>query len=151
MAQSLKHKVRKLAEQFNISAIISTAKEVQADLADEANWDALTADQKTQWFLTQCAKYGLTVTNHSLDHNDYDNRLTVDQFKQPNSHQHPYFTVFLPADSAWRGTGDDAWHMEIGSAYASPKHGEIWGTAKGLKGKEKQIAEVMRLRKELGI
>lgn len=153
MAQSLKYKVRKLAEQFNISAIISTAQEVQADMADEANWNALTADQKTQWFLTQCAKYGLTVTNHSLakEQHNYINRITVNEFKVPNHYQYPYFTVFLPHHTAWRGVGDDAWHLEIGSAYASPEHGEIWNTHPGLRGKEKQIAEVMRLRKELGI
>lgn len=151
MAQSLKHKVRILAEQFNISAIISTAKEVQADQFDQAAWDVLTSDEKTQWFIDQCAKYNLTVTNHSLNHNKYDNRLTVDQFRHKDSHQHPYFTVFLPAKSAWRGTDDDAWHLEIGSAYASPKHGEIWPTQSGLKGKEKQIAQVIRLRKEQGL
>lgn len=148
MAQSLKYKVRKLAEQFNITAIISTAKEVQADLADQAVWDAMTTEEKTQWFIDHCAKYNLTVTNHALNHNKYNNRLTVDQFGHRNAHQHPYFTVFLPANSAWRGVDSDAWHLEIGSAYASPAHGEIWITAPGLKGKERQIAEVMRLRKE---
>ena len=153
MAQSLKHKIRKLAEQFNISAIISTAQEVQVDITDEAAWNALPAEQKTAWFEAQCAKYNLTITNHSLatDRNSYINRITVNEFKHKYSSQHPYFTVFLPHHTAWRGVGDDAWHLEIGSAYASAEHGEIWPTHPGLKGKEKQIAEVMRLRKELNI
>ena len=151
MAQSLKQKIHKLSDQFNITAIISTAKDVQAELADIAAWNSMTVEGKTQWFIDQCAKYNLTVTDLSIcnvEHN-YLNRIIVNEFEHEYSSQHPYFTVFLPHHKVWRGVGDDAWQLEIGSAYASHKHGEIWTTARGLKGKEKQISEVMRLRKLL--
>jgi hypothetical protein len=143
MAQSLKHKVRKLAEQFNISAIISTAKEVQVDMADEAAWNALTNQQRLDWFEAQCKLHGLTIK-------PFSNQLSINEFKLPKSYQHPYFCVFLPKDLHEDGPREDL-HLEIGSAYASPEHGDIWPTHPGLKGKEKQIAEVMRLRKELNI
>ena len=143
MAQSLKHKVRKLAEQFNISAIISTAQEVQVDMADEAAWNALTNQQRLDWFNAQCTKYNLTTRQFS-------NQISINEFKHEKSYQHPYFCVFLPRDLHEEGRRED-FHLEIGSAYASPKHGDIWYTHPGLKGKEKQIAEVMRLRKQQGL
>ena len=143
MAQSLKHKVRKLAEQFNIAAIISTAQEVQVDMADEAAWNALTNQQRLDWFQAQCKFYNLTIEQFS-------NQLSINEFKLPKSYQHPYFCVFLPKELHEDGYRED-FHLEIGSAYASTAHGDIWYTHPGLNGKEKQIAEVMRLRKELNI
>jgi hypothetical protein len=143
MAQSLKHKVRKLAEQFNISAIISTAQEVQADITDEAAWNALSNQQRLDWFEAQCKLHGLTIK-------PFSNQLSINEFKLPKSYQHPYFCVFLPAELHAEGRRED-FHLEIGSAYASPAHGDIWPTHPGLKGKERQITEVMRLRKELNI
>lgn len=140
MAQSLKLKVRKLAEQFNINAIIATAQEVQTDMADEAQWNALSNQERLEWFKAQCAKYGLTTKQFS-------NQLSINEFKHPLSYQHPYFCVFLPKELHEEGHAN--FHLEIGSAYASPKHGDIWSTHPGLKGKERQIAEVMRLRKLL--
>ena len=142
MAQSLKLKVRKLAEQYNIHAIISTAQEVQLDMADEAAWDALSNQERLDWFNSQCAKYGLTTK-------EFSNQLSIVEFKRPNSYQHPYFCVFLPKEL--HEEGREKFKLEIGSAYASPKHGDIWATHPGLKGKEKQIAEVMRLRKLQGL
>lgn len=139
MAQSLKLKVRKLAEQFNINAIISTAQEVQLDMADEAAWNALSNQQRLDWFLGQCKLYNLTICQ-------LHNQLSIVEFKHKNSYQHPYFCVFLPKELHEEGRRDN-FHLEIGSAYASPKHGDIWYTHPGLKGKEQQIAEVMRLRK----
>ncbi|CAB4158379.1 hypothetical protein UFOVP700_7 [uncultured Caudovirales phage] len=150
MAQSLKSKIRKLSEQFNIAAIISTAEEIARDQEDSDAWDRLTADEKTAWFMDQCALYGLTVTNHALNPTKYNNRLIVEEFRGPNSHKVPYFTVFLPCTSSWRGTGDSAWHLEIGSAYAH-SCGTIWPTHPGLEGKAQQIAEVMRLRRLQGL
>lgn len=143
MAQSLKNKIRKLAEQFNIAAIISTAQEVQVDMADEAAWNTLTNQQRLDWFNVQCAKYGLTTKQFS-------NQISIVEFKHEKSYQHPYFCVFLPEELHEDGRRED-FHLEIGSAYASPKHGEIWYTHPGLKGKERQIAEVMRLRKIQGL
>ena len=140
MAQSLKLKVRKLAEQFNINAIISTAQEVQMDMADAAAWDALSNQERLDWFNGQCAKYGLTTKQFS-------NQLSIKEFKHPLSYQHPYFCVFLPEEL--HEEGREHFKLEIGSAYASPAHGDIWSTHPGLKGKEQQIAEVMRLRKLL--
>lgn len=143
MAQSLKLKVRKLAEQFNINAIISTAQEVQLDMADEAVWNALSNQERLDWFNGQCAKYGLTTKPLSR-------QLSITEFTRPNSYQHPYFCVFLPKELHEEGQHEN-FYLEIGSAYASPKHGDIWATHPGLKGKEKQIAEVMRLRKQQGL
>ena len=140
MAQSLKLKVRKLAEQFNINAIITTAQEVQVDMADEAAWNAMSNQERLDWFKEQCAKYGLTIRQFS-------NQLSINEFKHKNSYEHPYFCVFLPQELHEDG-GRKNFHLEIGSAYASAKHGDIWSTHPGLKGKERQIAEVMRLRKE---
>ncbi len=141
MAQSLKLKIRKLAQQFNVNAIIATAQEVQADISDEAQWNALSNQQRLEWFRAQCKLYNLTVVQRH-------NQLAINEFiKLKNSYQHPYFCVFLPKEMHEDGHRED-FHLEIGSAYASPKHGEIWSTHPGLKGKEKQIAEVMRLRKE---
>ena len=59
-----------------------------------------------------------------------------------------YFCVFLPKELHKDGRSED-FHLEIGSAYASLQHGEIWSTHSGKLGKEKQIAEVIRLNKFL--
>ena len=142
MAQSLKSKVRKLAEQFNIDAIINTAKEVQFDLQDEHDWNIMSNQQKLDWFYNQCKMYGLTTKQFS-------NQISVNELPCVGKHHgtKAYFCVFLPKSMHEDGFREDHFHLEIGSAYASPKHGEIWSTAYGLKGKEKQIAEVIRLNK----
>ena len=142
MAQSLKLKIRKLAEQFNINAIISTAQEVQLDMADAQAWDALSNPQRLDWFLGQCKLYNLTISQRH-------NQLSIVEFKHPLSYQHPYFCVFLP-EELHLDAGRDDFKLEIGSAFAA-KQGEIWSTHPGLKGKEQQIAEVMRLRKLQGL
>lgn len=142
MAQSLKSKVRKLAEQFNIDAIINTAKEVQLDIQDEQAWDQLSNPQKLQWFYDQCSMHGLT-TKH------FSNQISIIELPAVGKHNgtRAYFCVFLPKDMHEDGMRETEFHLEIGSAYANAKAGEIWPTAKGLKGKEKQIAEVIRLNK----
>jgi len=140
MAQSLKSKIRKLSDQFNIDSIVETAVEVRNELIDEQVWNNMTAQQKTDWFYDQCAKYNLTTRQRG-------NHIIVNELPEIGKHDgtRAYFTVFLPDEDAVRGTGHDAWHLEIGGAYISNNNGGIWTTSHGLKGKEKQIAEVMRL------
>jgi hypothetical protein len=140
MAQSLKQKITKLADQFNIDAIIQTAQEVKVEQVDIQAWTALSTEQKTKWFMDQCAKYKLTP--EVIQHDGTDWRICVKELKETDK---AYFTVFLPHIDAWRGVETEAWHLEIGGAYVTDNNGGIWSTAKGLKGKEKQIAEVMRL------
>lgn len=135
MAQSLKSKVKKLSEAYSITAIIDTARELQQELADEAIWLAMSTDQKTQWFLTQCKKYNLTAKVE-------EHRITVKELPCTNR---AYFTVFLPHEDSFRGTESDAWHLEIGGSFASMKNGGIWPTNSGLIGKERQIEQVVRL------
>ena len=142
MAQTLKSKISKLAQAYSITAIIETAKEVQIEQADILAWDTLTIEEKTQWFLDQCAKYNLTT--RTVDHQNIPRRICVDEFKSSDA---AYFTVFLP-HPVWETENlPEGWHLEIGGAYVGPNNGGIWITHAGLKGKEKQIAEVMRLHK----
>ena len=141
MAQSLKYKIRKLAEQFNIEAIIQTAKEIKSDISDEQDWDSMSNQEKLEWFHAQCALYGLTTTQRS-------NQIGVNELPCVGKHHgtKAYFCVFLPKELHEDGRSED-FHLEIGSAYASLQHGEIWSTHSGKLGKEKQIAEVIRLNK----
>jgi hypothetical protein len=44
MAQSLTHKIEKLAAQFNNDAIIKTAQQVKLDTEDTKAWDALSTE-----------------------------------------------------------------------------------------------------------
>lgn len=142
MAQSLKQKITKLADQFNIDAIIQTAQEVKVEQADIQAWNALSTDEKTDWFMQQCAKYNLTTRQLS-------NQIKVDQLQEVGKHRgdNAYFTVFLPRNEKIGSDELSAWHLEIGGAYVTQRNGGIWSTAPGLKGKEKQIAEVIRLHK----
>lgn len=142
MAQSLKSKVRKLAEQFNIEAIIKTANEVQSDIKDEQDWNNMSNQEKLQWFYDQCKKYNLTTKQFS-------NQISINELPCVGSHHgsRAYFCVFLPKDMHPDGHRETHFHLEIGSAYASPEHGEIWSTHPGKIGKEKQISEVIRLNK----
>ena len=142
MAQSLKSKVKKLTEAYSITAIIETAKEVQIEQADSALWDAMSVDQKTEWFYDQCKKYNLTWSQRG-------NQISVNELPCVGNHSghRAYFCVFLPDDDAWRGNGQEGWHLEIGGAYIGRENGGIWATSPGLKGKERQIAEVMKLNK----
>ena len=142
MAQTLKSKIRKLAEQYNIEAIVKMSNEVRSDILDEQNWDAMSNTQKLQWFYDQCTKYNLTVKQFS-------NQLAINELPCVGQHRgtKAYFCVFLPKDMHEDGDRDNEFHLEIGSAYANEKFGEIWPTARGLIGKEKQIAEVIRLNK----
>jgi len=150
MAQSLTTKIEKLAAQFNIDAIIKTAQQVKADTEDTKVWEALTTEQKTAWFMAQCEQYGLTTTQQS-------NQIKVDQLPEIGKHKETkaYFTVFLPRKlpfkivngRCYRSDELSDWKLEIGSSYKRDKNGGIWSTHPGLKGKEKQIAEVMRLHK----
>lgn len=142
MAQSLKSKVRKLAEQFNIEAIIKTAKEVQSDIKDEQDWNNMSNQEKLQWFYDQCKKYNLTTKQFS-------NQISINELPCVGTHNgtRAYFCVFLPKDMHPDGHRETHFHLEIGSAYASSEHGEIWNTHPGKIGKEKQISEVIRLNK----
>lgn len=141
MAQSMKNKIRKLADQYNIDSIIQTAVEVRNELVDEQSWNIMTSQEKTDWFLDQCKKYNLT-TEISY-YNDQPHRITVNELP---CYDKAYFTVFFPRKNSVRGEGDDAWHLEIGGSYTDhKKNGGIWQTHPGLKGKEQQIAEVIRL------
>lgn len=140
MAQSLTQKLSKLADQYNIDAIISTAQQLKQQREDVALWDAMSSEEKTVWFLDQCAKYNLTA--EFIGHKDSEWRICVKELKEGNK---AYFTVFLPHEDSYRGTDSDAWHLEIGGAYVGTNNGGIWSTHPGLKGKEKQIAEVIRL------
>jgi len=134
MAQTLTSKITKLAEIYSINAIIDTAKQVQIEQADIAIWDAMSTDERKDWFLAQCSKYNLTTE-------EIGHQIKVVELPEVGKHggTRPYFTAFMPREQ------DPEFHMEIGSAYASPKHGTIWPTARGLKGKELQIKQVMRL------
>ena len=128
MAQSLKSKISKLSQAYSITAIIDTAKEVQQEIADRAVWDAMSVDQKTEWFLAQCKKYNLTP---DIDENSiYINELSPGK--------KAYFVVFLPRN-------DQGWHLEIGGSYIDNINGGIWVTKPGLIGKERQIEQVIRL------
>jgi hypothetical protein len=138
MAQTLKSKLNKLSQAYSITAIIETAKEIQTEQADKMIWDAMSTEEKTQWFLNQCARYNLTPEFIQ------DWRICVKELKEGTK---AYFTVFLPHKDAFRGTESDAWHLEIGGAYIGDNNGGIWTTHPGLKGKERQIAEVIRLHK----
>ena len=141
MAQSLKSKISKLSNQYNIDSIIQTATEVRNELIDIKAWDNLSVDEKTEWFLKQCKKYNLTP--NFLVHNDIVSRICVEELP---CGKNAYFTVFLPRDDQFRrDENDDGWHLEIGGSYIEENNGGIWYTHPGLKGKEKQIAEVMRL------
>lgn len=142
MAQSLSTKIRKLSEQFNIDAIISTATEVKSQIQDEADWNRLSDTEKTAWFISQCDKYNLTV--EFIQHKAENFRIVIKEFG--NNRDNAYFTVFLPHKDRYERL--EPWHLEIGGAYITERNGGIWTTARGLKGKEKQIAEVMRLHKE---
>lgn len=140
MAQSLKQKITKLADQFNIDAIIQTAQQVKIDAEDKAQWDAMTTEAKTEWFLAQCALYNLTT-------HQYSNQIKVNELAEIGKHSgsKAYFTVFLPRNEIIGSDELSDWKLEIGGAYISENNGGIWSTHPGLKGKEKQIAEVMRL------
>lgn len=141
MAQSLKSKVKKLAEAYSITAIIETAREVQIEQADRALWDAMSTDQKTKWFYDQCKKYNLTPKQ-------IHNQISIDELPCVGNHSghRAYFCVFLPhATDNFRGDSDNAWHLEIGGAYIGKENGGIWPTNPGLKGKERQIEQVIRL------
>jgi len=142
MAQSLKSKVKKLSEAYSITAIIETAKEVQIEQADHALWDAMSTDQKTTWFYDQCKKYNLTTKQ-------FDNQIKVVELPEIGKHQgtQSYFTVFLPREEGITNKRISEWRLEIGGAYIAPNNGGIWATSPGLKGKERQIAEVMKLNK----
>lgn len=127
MAQTLKSKITKLAQAYSINAIIDTAKQVQIEQTDIAIWDAMTDEEKTEWFLNQLTKYNLTPVHH-------ENSIYVKEFKNINE---PYFIAWLST------SGLGYWHIEIGNSLYN-----IWPTARGLKGIEEQIKQVMRLRKE---
>ena len=141
MAQTLKNRIRVLSDKYNIDAIIKMAKEVKADVEDEQLWNAMSDQQKLDWFYAQCKKYKLTTSQRS-------NQISVKELPCLGDHHgtRAYFCVFLP-ESLDPNKGRLDFHLEIGSAYASPKHGDIWMTASGLKGKERQIAEVIKLNK----
>lgn len=140
MAQSLTQKINKLAEQFNIDAIIKTAQQVKADNEDTAQWNAMSTEEKTAWFMNQCAKYNLTTYQ-------YSNQIKVNELQEIKNHggTKAYFTVFLPRNEIIGSDELSPWKLEIGGAYIGTNNGGIWSTHPGLKGKEKQIAEVIRL------
>jgi hypothetical protein len=141
MAQTLKNRIRGLSDKYNIDAIIKMAKEVKADVEDEQLWNAMSEQQKVDWFYAQCKKYGLTTSQRS-------NQISVKELPCVGDHNgtRAYFCAFL-SESVDPNQGRVEFHLEIGSAYASRKHGDIWMTATGLKGKERQIAEVIKLNK----
>lgn len=143
MAQSIKTKIRTMTKVHNIDAIIQMAHEIKEEMLDEQDWNCMSNQQKLQWFYDQCAKYGLTTTQHS-------NKISVVELPEVGNHNgsKAYFTVFLPKDMHEDGRREHEFHLEIGSAYANHKVGYIWPTAPGRKGKEKQIAEVIRLHAE---
>jgi hypothetical protein len=136
MAQSIKTKIRTMTKVHNIDAIIQMAHEVKEEMLDEQDWDRMSNQEKLQWFYDQCAKYGLTTSQ-------YAHQIAVDQLPCVGNHNgsKAYFCVFLPKDG-------DVFKLEIGSAYANHKVGSIWYTSPGRLGKEKQIAEVIRLHAE---
>lgn len=140
MAQSMKSKIRKLAGQYNIDGIIQTAVEVRNELVDEQSWNNLTSQEKLDWFLNQCKKYNLTTKQFS-------NQISVNELPCVGQHNgtKAYFCLFLPKELHEDGNRETEVHLEIGGAYIGNNNGGIWQTAPGLKGKEKQIAEVIRL------
>lgn len=142
MAQSLTQKIEKLAAQFNIDAIIKTAQQVKADTEDTKAWNAMTTEAKTQWFMAQCEKYGLNT-------HQYSNQIKVDQLPEIGQHRgtKAYFTVFLPRNEIIGSNELSDWKLEIGGSYIKENNGGIWVTHPGLKGKEQQISEVIRLHK----
>jgi hypothetical protein len=139
MAQSLKSKIRKLSDQFNINSIVESAIEVRNELIDEQAWNVLTEDQKLQWFYNQCKQYNLTTSQHG-------HQISVQELPCIGKHRgsKAYFCAFLP-ESLHEDGSREGFHLEIGGAYITQNNGGIWSTNRGLKGKEKQIAEVMRL------
>lgn len=141
MAQSLKYKIRKLSDQFNIDSIVESAIEVRNELIDEQAWNVLTEDQKLQWFYNQCKQYNLTTSQHG-------HQISVTELPCVGKHSgsKAYFCAFLP-ESLHEDGRREGFHLEIGGAYITDNNGGIWSTNRGLKGKEKQIAEVMRLHK----
>jgi hypothetical protein len=143
MAQSLTQKIEKLAAQFNIDAIIKTAQQVKVDAEDTRAWDAMSTDEKTAWFMAQCSSYGLTTRQRA-------NQIIIEELREVGDHMgtKAYFTVFLPRnESIGRPEQLSDWKLEIGGSYIRSENGGIWSTHPGLKGKEKQIAEVIRLNK----
>jgi hypothetical protein len=142
MAQSLTQKIEKLAAQFNIDAIIKTAQQVKVDAEDTRAWDVLATDEKTAWFLAQCASYGLTTRQRA-------NQIIIEELCEIGKHggTKAYFTVFLPRNESIGKDDLSPWKLEIGGSYIRSENGGIWSTHSGLKGKEKQIAEVIRLHK----
>ena len=143
MAQTLNYKIRKLSQQYNIQAVVETAKQIQKDLEDEMLWNSLTTAQKTKWFKEQCAKYNLTTKQ-------IRNQIKVNELPEIGDHggSRAYFTVFLPRNEVIGSDELSPWKLEIGGAYVKDKNGGIWMTARGLKGKEKQIKEVIRLNRK---
>lgn len=135
MAQSMKSKIRKLAYQYNIDSIIQTAIDVRNDMLDEQAWNNMTDQEKTDWFLNQCKQHNLTVRFND-NKGKIPSRYCVNEL--PSNTNKAYFTVFLAHDG-------EPWHLEIGGSLSSNNNGGIWPTAVGLKGKERQIAEVIRL------
>jgi hypothetical protein len=134
MAQSLKHKIRKLSDQYNIDSIIQTTKIIQKELKDEAVWDSMTDQEKTIWFLDVCQK--LKLNTEIFSENNKPCRIIIKEFDDPNK---AYFTVFFPRNG-------DPWHLEIGGSFTNSKrNGGIWQTAKGKNAKIDQIQQVMRL------
>ena len=110
-------------------------------LDDERNWNKMTAEQKTDWFINQCKKYNLTVkTRYNKENTPI--RLYVEELPCTNK---AYFTAFLPHKHFYRGQTDDAWTLEIGGSYVGNNNGGIWKTDPGLLGKELQIKDVMDL------
>lgn len=140
MAQSLKSKIRKLSDQYNIDSIVQTATEVRDEIVDEQSWNNLTSQEKLNWFLIQCKKYNLTTKQLS-------NQISVNELPCVGQHggKKAYFCVFLPKDLHEDGNRETEVHLEIGGSYIGNNNGGIWTTSRGLKGKERQIAEVMRL------
>ena len=154
MAQSIKTKIRTLTKVHNIDAIIQMAQEVKEEMLDEQDWDRMSNQEKLQWFYDQCALYGLTTSQYanqiSVVDSQYANQISVVELPCVGNHDgsKAYFTVFLPKDMHEDGHREQVFHLEIGSAYANHKVGSIWYTSPGRLGKEKQIAEVIRLHAE---
>jgi len=135
MAQSLTNKVRKLAAIYNIDLIIQTAIDVRNELLDEQAWDNLTDDEKLKWFFAQCEKYNLNAYM-------WANSVRLEELRCDKK---AYFMLWLPKSMDEEANDNTTLHLEIGGSYVDDINGGIWATAKGLKGKEQQIAEVMRL------
>ena len=118
-----------MSQAYSITAIIDTAKQVQQEIADKTIWDAMSLDQKTEWFLAQCKKHNLTPEINKES-------IYIKELKSGG--QKAYFIAFLPRENS-------GWHMEIGGSYYREKNGGLWSTASGIIGKEMQIEQVMRL------